>query len=73
MGGGGHYTTPTPPPPPPIYNLKSALQSDQKQHVKICLVLHIPLRNVIIVEYSGVSEDGRKHTRVHYRMLNNIG
>ena len=71
MGGGGSQTPP--PPPPPIYNLKSALQSDQKQHVKICLVLHIPLRNVIIVEYPGVSEDGRKHTRVHYRMLNNMG
>lgn len=71
MGGGGgmNYSHPS----PPIYNLKSALQSDQKQHVKICLVLHIPLRNIIIVEYSGVSEDGRKHTRVHYRMLNNMG
>ena len=73
MGGGGGANELLPPLPPPIYNLKSALQSDQKQHVKICLVLHIPLRNIIIVEYSGVSEDGRKHTRVHYRMLNNIG
>ena len=48
---------------------KGALREGVQGYVKICLVLHIPFRNIIIVKYSDASEDGGKQTRVHYRIL----